>query len=146
MRTINLLVIHCTATRQGVDYTVEDIRKWHKQRGFRDIGYHFLIGIDGKIHNGRPIEQSGAHAKGYNTNSVGISYVGGLDSNNKPSDTRTTAQIYALKSIVDVLSIIYDVEKVVGHRDLSVDMNGDGVITPSEWMKSCPCFNVETEL
>jgi N-acetyl-anhydromuramyl-L-alanine amidase AmpD len=130
-----MVVIHCTATRKGVEYSVEDIRKMHKQRGFRDIGYHFLIGLDGKIHKGRPIEQSGAHAKGYNTNSVGVSYVGGLDSNNKPSDTRTTAQIHSLRAIVEVLKVMFDVEKVVGHRDLSVDLNGDGVISKNEWMK-----------
>lgn len=147
MRTINMIVIHCTATKEGKDYSVDTIRQWHKARGFRDIGYHFVIGLDGDINRGRNIEQSGAHAKGYNSNSIGVSYVGGLNGFRKPKDTRTTAQIHALKAIVNVLQCIYgDDIKVVGHRDLSVDMNGDGVITESEWMKSCPCFDVETEL
>jgi N-acetyl-anhydromuramyl-L-alanine amidase AmpD len=146
MRNLNLIVIHCSATREGVDYSVDTIRQWHKARGFRDVGYHFVIGIDGTVRKGRPIEQSGAHAKGYNSESVGVCYIGGLGTDNKPKDTRTNAQIHALRRIVETLKIIYDIEDVVGHRDLSVDMNGDGVITPNEYMKACPCFDVKSEL
>lgn len=146
MREINLIVIHCTATRQQVDYSVDTIRQWHKARGFRDIGYHFLIALDGTIQKGRPMEQSGAHAKGYNSNSIGICYVGGLSHENKPKDTRTVAQLHALRRIVETLKIIYNITEVVGHRDLSVDLNGDGVISQDEWMKACPCFDVKTEL
>jgi N-acetylmuramoyl-L-alanine amidase len=147
MRKITMIVIHCTATQEGKDYDVETIRGWHKKRGFRDIGYHFIVGIDGKIKKGRPIEQSGAHAKGYNSESIGVSYVGGLGAGNKAKDTRRMAQIHALRNIVDVLQIVFpDIERVVGHRDLSVDLNGDGVITPNEWLKQCPCFDVATEL
>jgi len=72
--------------------------------------------------------------------------VGGLDALGKAKDTRTIAQVHALRRIVDTLKIIYDVKDVVGHRDLSVDLNGDGVITKGEWMKQCPCFEVKTEL
>jgi hypothetical protein len=146
MRDLKMIVVHCSATREGVDYDVESIRKWHIARGFRDIGYHFVIGLDGRVHKGRPIEQSGAHAKGYNSESIAICYVGGLDTNNKAKDTRTIAQIHALRNIVDVLQIIYGNMELKGHRDLSVDLNGDGVITPNEWLKSCPCFDVATEL
>ena len=142
MRNINLIVIHCTATKEGKEYSVGDIRKWHKRRGFRDIGYHFLIGIDGTVKQGRPIEQQGAHAKGYNANSIGIAYVGGLDSYGKPKDTRTTAQIHALRAAVSVLKALYGNVGVVGHRDLSVDLNGDGSISKNEWMKACPCFSM----
>ena len=146
MRPINLIVIHCTATKEGIDYGVKAIRRWHIKRGFNDIGYHFLIHLDGRIEKGRPIEKIGAHAKGFNTNSIGVVYVGGLDADEKPKDTRTMAQVHALRRIVETLKIIYDVEDVVGHRDLSVDLNGDGVISKGEWMKQCPCFNVKTEL
>ena len=143
MRDINLIVIHCSATKEGKDYSVGDIRKWHKKRGFKDIGYHFVITLVGKIKKGRPIEQPGAHAKGYNSNSIGVCYIGGLDFNGNPKDTRTLAQIHALRNNVDTLRAIYgDNVGVVGHRDLSVDLNGDGVISKNEWMKSCPCFDI----
>jgi N-acetyl-anhydromuramyl-L-alanine amidase AmpD len=146
MRDIDMVVIHCSATRQGKDYTVDTLRSWHKQRGFNDIGYHFIIHLDGRIEKGRPIEKPGAHAKGFNTQSIGVCYVGGLGTDNKAKDTRTVSQIHALRSIVEVLKVMFPIERVVGHRDLSVDLNGDGVITPNEWMKSCPCFDVQTEL
>ena len=143
MRDINLIVIHCSATREGKDYSVGDIRKWHKKRGFRDIGYHYIICLDGTIKKGRPIDQPGAHAKGYNTNSVGVCYIGGLDSEGKPKDTRTTAQMHALRNAVSMLKALFNNPGVVGHRDLSVDLNGDGVISKNEWMKSCPCFDIK---
>ncbi len=147
MRKIGLIVLHCTATKEGIDYSVDTIRGWHvNQRGFKNIGYHMLIHLDGSIEKGRPIEQSGAHAKGFNKYSIGIAYVGGLDSKGKPKDTRTVAQIHALRRIVETLKIIYSITKVVGHRDLSVDLNGDGVISKNEWMKVCPSFSVADEL
>jgi len=124
MRYLDLIVLHCTATKEGIDYDVATVRKWHKKRGFRDIGYHFLIHLDGTIEKGRSIEQSGAHAKGHNMRSIGIVYVGGLDSEGRPKDTRTVAQVHALRRIVDVFKIIYNIKEVVGHRDLSVDLNG----------------------
>lgn len=142
MRNLNMVVVHCSATKEGKDYSVDTIRGWHKARGFRDIGYHIVVGLDGEVRKGRPIEQSGAHAKGYNSYSVGVCYIGGLDSNGKPNDTRTVAQIHSLKAVIGTLKALYGNLDVKGHRDLSVDMNGDGVITPNEWMKSCPCFNI----
>jgi len=146
MRDIDLAVIHCSATREGVDYGVKAIRRWHLKRGFKDIGYHFVIHLDGTFERGRPWDQPGAHAKGYNENSIGICYVGGIDSYKNPKDTRTIAQIHSLRGIVSVLKAMFPMIKVVGHRDLSVDLNGDGIITKGEWMKQCPCFDVKTEL
>jgi len=87
----------------------------------------------------------GAHAKGHNRNSVGVVYVGGLIEG-KPADTRTVPQIHALRGLVEALKAAFNIVKVVGHRDLSVDLNGDGVISKQERMKECPCFNVKTEL
>lgn len=142
MRKINLAVIHCTATEEGINYVVADIRRWHLARGFSDIGYHFLIHLDGTIERGRPIEMPGAHAKGYNTKSIGICYVGGLNHDSEPADTRTVAQIHVLRAMVSVVRAMYPGIKVVGHRDLSVDLNGDGAISKNEWMKACPCFNM----
>jgi len=143
MRNIDLIVVHCSATREGIDVPVGIIRMWHKERGFRDIGYHFVIGVDGVIHKGRNIDIPGAHAKGYNANSVGVCYVGGLDSEGNPKDTRTTAQIHALRGIISAIkSLVGEDIKVVGHRDLSVDLNGDGAISKNEWIKACPCFEI----
>ena len=143
MRQIDLIVIHCTATKEGSDFDVDTIRSWHvNRRGFRDIGYHFLIRLDGTIEKGRPIDQPGAHAKGYNKHSIGVVYVGGLNKDGKPKDTRTVAQYHALRRCVETLKVIYGEMDVVGHRDLSVDLNGDGMIGKDEWMKSCPCFSM----
>ena len=140
-----MIVIHCSATEAGRDYSVDTIRKWHKARGFRDIGYHYIVHLDGKIDRGRPIKSKGAHAKGYNAESVGIAYIGGLK-DGEPFDTRTIEQKYALRALVEVLESMYPIGQVVGHRDLSVDLNGDGVISKNEWMKACPSFDVKTEL
>ena len=91
-REIKLLVIHCSATRCNVPFTVEQLRQCHLQRGFKDIGYHFYITRDGELHHCRPISEPGAHVRGFNRHSIGICYEGGLDENGCPADTRTQAQ------------------------------------------------------
>jgi len=124
----------------------------HKKRGFRTIGYHFLVHPDGTIDIGRKLYEIGAHAKGKNLHSVGICYVGGLEKKKKKTDkriakdTRTVQQIHALRALDAVLKSLFPDSEAVGHRDLSVDLNGDGVISKNEWMKQCPCFDVKTEL
>ena len=145
MRNISLVVIHCTASPEGVKLNVADVRKGHLKRGFKDIGYHFLIHLDGTVERGRPWDQPGAHARGYNVESIGIAYVGGI-LDGKPKDTRTVAQFHSLRACVAIIKAQYPLVNVVGHRDLSVDLNGDGVISKNEWMKACPCFDVKTEL
>lgn len=140
-----MIVIHCSATEAGREVTVKEITKYHIQRGFRTIGYHFLVHLDGEISRGRKLEEIGAHAKGYNNNSVGICYVGGLK-DKKPFDTRTINQIHSIRGLVAALKSIYDIKRIIGHRDLSVDLNADGMITKGEWLKDCPCFSVATEL
>lgn len=141
-----MIVIHCSATKASTDYTVERLKEDHLARGFNDIGYHFYITKDGTVHECRPIEKVGAHAKGYNSNSIGICYEGGLDEDGKPKDTRTDAQKSAIKELVGELATKYPtIRKVVGHRDLSPDADGDGVIEPNEWIKACPCYNVKDE-
>jgi len=146
MRDINLAVWHCSATREGEPFDADDIDRWHKVRGFRKIGYHIVVLLDGEEQYGRDIWEIGAHAKGYNRNSIGICYIGGLDKEGNPKDTRTPAQRKKMKDIKRMLDYIYPGIKHVGHRDLSVDLNGDGVISKDEWMKACPCFDVKTEL
>ena len=93
----------------------------------------------------RPETEIGAHAKGYNENSIGICYEGGLNEKGKPSDTRTKEQRNALDFLLDILVCRYPGVQIVGHRDLSKDRNGDGEITPAEWEKYCPCFHVKRE-
>jgi len=151
-RKIDLIVIHCTATREDVDYTFDQLVKDHKARGFRTCGYHFYIRKDGTRHIGRTIDEVGAHVSGFNSRSVGISYEGGLDSKGKAKDTRTDEQkVEIVNTILEVLAAIdksgQDVKKVkiVGHRDLSPDLDGDGVVEPHEWVKMCPCFDAIPE-
>ena len=132
MRTITLIIIHCSATPEGRSLSFEECRRDHiMHRHFRDIGYHFYITRDGTVHDGRPIEKVGAHCEGHNSHSIGICYEGGLDANGKPADTRTEAQRKALKSLVERMHRLFTKALIVGHHDL----------TPR---KACPCFKVNS--
>lgn len=142
MRRINYIVIHCSATRAGQTVTAADVDSWHRKRGFAKIGYHWFVRLDGELEKGRDETEVGAHVQGHNSNSIGICYAGGLDTNGKSADTRTPQQLIKLESVVrDVLSR-YPNAKVCGHRDLSPDRNGDGKITKNEYLKDCPCHDV----
>ena len=150
---IDAIVIHCSATRAGQDVRAADIDKWHKERGFAMIGYNYVIDLDGTVEIGRPLSRDGAHCntagtsgRSYNRHSIGICYVGGLDKNGKPADTRTPEQKRALRGLVHKLMDAYpNIVEVIGHRDASPDRNKDGRITPNEWVKVCPCFDVRAE-
>ena len=131
MRRIDEIIVHCTATPQGMAVSVDDIDRWHRQRGFASIGYHFVVYLDGTVHTGRPIDQIGAHCKGHNAYSIGICYVGGLDAYGHPKDTRTPAQKKALLLLVVTLKTQYPNAKVYGHRQFA--------------NKACPCFDAEKE-
>ena len=128
-RRIDLIVIHCSATRATQRYTVDDCRRDHRARGFADIGYHYYITRDGVVHAGRALYQVGAHATGYNEHSIGVCYEGGLDIRGRPSDTRTPEQKETLQKLLERLKEDYPDAKVVGHRDLP------GV------QKDCPCYD-----
>ena len=145
MNTPKYIIIHCSATKVTSDFTVEQIIAMHKQRGFNTIGYHYYITKDGVIHKGRDEKVSGAHTVGYNSNSIGICYEGGLDKNGKASDTRTPEQKQSLIDLILDIKERYSIKKVMGHRDTSPDLNKDGKITPNEYIKSCPCFDAITE-
>lgn len=146
MKTIDTIIIHCSATREGKDFRAADIERWHREQGFAMIGYNFVVDLDGTVEVGRPLSMTGAHCKGWNDRSIGICYVGGLDENGKPKDTRTLAQKKTLAEIVQNLMEVYPtIVRVIGHRDTSPDLNGDGKITPNEWIKACPCFDVQAE-
>lgn len=133
MRSINQIIIHCSATREGKDYTVADITRWHKARGWRTIGYHFVIYRDGSVHKGRNLEEIGAHCVGHNAHSVGICYIGGLSADGKTSkDTRTQEQRTALRKLVEDLQQQFPGASLHGHREFA--------------NKSCPCFDVKRDL
>ena len=142
MREINLIVVHCSATRADRDFTENDLEVCHRHRGFNGAGYHFYIRKNGDIKNTRPLEKPGAHALGYNAHSIGICYEGGLDVRYRPADTRTEWQKHSLRVLIRTLLMDYPGCRVCGHRDLSPDRNGDGRISPEEWVKECPCFEV----
>lgn len=133
MRKITKIIIHCSATPEGRDYTVEDIDRWHRQKGWKGIGYHYVIYRDGSVHAGRDVEQIGAHCTGQNANSIGICYIGGMTADNKkPKDTRTPAQKAALRDLVERLRAKYPAATVHGHREFA--------------NKACPSFDVKTNL
>ena len=145
MRKINLIVIHCSATRADRSLTPDDLEMQHRRRGFNGTGYHYYIRKDGTTLLTRPIERIGAHAKGFNASSIGICYEGGLDCRGRPADTRTPEQRASLRLLVNQLKQRFPSCRVCGHRDLSPDLNGDGEIEPEEWIKACPCFEVKRE-
>ena len=146
MREINLIVVHCSATRADRAFTENDLEVCHRHRGFNGAGYHFYIRKNGDIKNTRPLEKPGAHALGYNAYSIGICYEGGLDVRYRPADTRTEWQKHSLRVLIRTLLMDYPGCRVCGHRDLSPDRNGDGRISPEEWVKECPCFEVTSKL
>lgn len=130
MRKINLIVVHCSATRATQDIGAAEIDVWHKARGFSGIGYHYVIRRDGEMERGRPDDQVGAHAKGYNANSLGVCLVGGIDVKGKPESNFTDAQFRSLEDLLSTFAERYPLTDVLGHRDLP-------------WVsKSCPCFDV----
>ena len=144
-RSVTLIVVHCTATRVDADFTQKDLLRCHKARGMRMVGYHFYIRKDGFIWSTRPLEMVGAHCRGYNQESVGIAYEGGLNELGLPADTRTQEQKHSLRVLIRTLKKMFPIQRVCGHRDLSPDRNGNGVVEPSEWLKQCPCFDVATD-
>lgn len=133
MRSINEIIIHCAATPEGKHFTVADIDRWHKQRGFRCIGYHYVIYLDGSVHAGRPEAEIGAHCTNHNAHSIGVCYIGGVASDGKtPKDTRTPAQKESLRRIVADLLKRYPNATVHGHCEFAA--------------KACPSFDVKTAL
>lgn len=135
-RYIKEIIVHCTATREGVNQTVEQIRKYHTAkppmgRGWSDIGYHYVVYLDGTIHEGRNVNISGAHCTGHNANSIGVVYVGGLDAKGNAKDTRTNAQKDGLLKLLKDLKKLYPKATIHGHREYA--------------QKACPCFDAKKE-
>ena len=125
---INYLVVHCSATSTGANIGAKIIRKWHTDRGWDDIGYHYVIRRNGDIELGRQPNIQGAHARGINSESLGICMIGGVDERGMPDDNFTTSQFDTLAELLKVLKKIYNNARIIGHREVS--------------NKACPSFNV----
>jgi len=130
---IDTIWVHCSATRPEMDIGADTIRKWHKDRGWSDIGYHFVIRRTGQIEEGRPEDKPGAHVRGYNKNSLGICLIGGVDYNGVADANFTFAQYQALVGLIQELKQKYGMNvEVRGHRDVAA--------------KDCPCFSIQNLL
>lgn len=141
---IKKLVVHCSASRPKNHTDISTITRDHKLRGFTTVGYHYVILRDGEIQKGRPDTQAGAHVTGHNTGSLGICLVGGLnDLTGKPENNFTDKQFAALSGLLFKLTLAHPQAKILGHRDLSPDLNKNGKIEKYEWVKECPCFDVQ---
>ena len=132
MREITKVIVHCAATPEGRDVKTEEIKRWHtEERGWSDIGYHWVVELDGSINEGRSEDINGAHCRGHNSDSVGICYVGGSDSEGNPKDTRTEEQRDTLVTLIKEILDRHPDAEVFGHRDFST--------------KACPSFDAKTE-
>ena len=129
VRKLDRIILHCTATTEGRHVDVDTIRKWHLDRGWSDVGYHFIIYIDGSVHVGRPIEQSGAHTSGHNATTIGVVYVGGTDASGKAKDTMNAAQETAFVNLVKHLRDQFGPLTLHGHNEYAA--------------KACPSFKVK---
>lgn len=128
MRPVTEIIIHCTATKEGVEVHASDIDRWHRKKGWNGIGYHYVITLDGSVEKGRADAVTGAHTVGHNTISIGVVYVGGLDKSGKAKDTRTEAQKSELLKLCRALLEKYPKAKLSGHNQWAA--------------KACPCFDV----
>lgn len=143
MRNIQYIAVHCTASHQS--QTIEGLKQEFKRKGWVNPGYHYVISPDGKITQLLDEDKVSNGVKGFNSVSINVAYIGGIDVNGKPIDNRTDAQKASLHSLLKMLHKKYPIAVIQGHRDFSPDLNKDGKITPNEWMKSCPCFNAKEE-
>lgn len=124
------IVVHCSATKPSMDIGRAEIDLWHRQRGFFQIGYHLVIRRDGRVETGRPLTTPGAHATGFNRNSVAVCLVGGVDEGGKPADNFTEAQRDELLVQLRLLRVQFPHARILGHRDLP------------NVAKACPSFDV----
>jgi N-acetylmuramoyl-L-alanine amidase len=132
-REIKYIVVHCTATRPAYDFHVKDVDAWHKNLGWKGIGYNYLIPLSGKLEFGRDVDDIPSHVLGFNENSIGLVYVGGIDDNMKPADTRNQEQKSSILSLLKELRKLYPKAIIRGHRDFP------------KVKKACPSFDAIKE-
>ena len=143
MRNIKYIAVHCTASHQSM--TIEGLKQEFKRKGWVNPGYHYVVSPDGKITQLLDENEVSNGVKGFNSVSINVAYIGGIDRTGKPIDNRTDAQKASLRSLLKLLHKKYPTAVIQGHRDFSPDLNKDGKITSNEWMKACPCFNAKEE-
>lgn len=143
MRVIKYIVIHCTAGSQKE--TMEELYAGFKARGWKNYGYHIVVDGNGDRHDITDLEKIANGVAGFNSNSIHVSYMGGIDRKGKPVDNRTDSQKEQLISIIKELKEKYPDAELKGHRDFSPDTNKNGKVDTFEWIKVCPCFDVKTE-
>ncbi len=143
-RRTDYIVVHCSATGPNSDIGADEIDDWHRKRGFDSIGYHAVIRRDGHVEFGRHFDEPGAHVKGQNYRSVGVCMVGGVEQGHpeNAANNFTEEQFEALETTIKFLKLAYPAATLLGHRDLSPDLDGDGVVEENEWLKQCPSFDV----
>lgn len=134
MKDVTQIIIHCSATPKSMNIGVAEIREWHLDRGWNDVGYHFIIRRDGTLEEGRDLSTPGAHARGHNSHSWGICLVGGIDAEGNAEFNYTNEQMKTLGETLDLLNQLSPEAEVVGHRDLP------------NVHKACPCFDVRAWL
>ena len=123
------IFVHCSATKPEMDIGVETIRMWHKQQGWLDVGYHFIIKRDGTVEEGRQVNVVGSHVKDWNSRSVGVCLVGGIDANGRFEANFTPAQMNSLRNKLDDLKVLYPQAEIKAHHDVAP--------------KACPSFNLQ---
>ena len=143
MRTIERIFVHCTAGNQK--QTIEDLKAEFKAKGWKHSGYHYAVMPSGRIEQMLPEEEVSNGVQGYNSTSINVAYIGGIDGNGKAMDNRTEAQKKSLISLLKSLRDRYPKAKIMGHRDISPDKNSNGIVDPWERIKECPCFDAKKE-
>lgn len=133
IRIVKYLIVHCSATIEGKNFKAKDIDRWHKSRGWKGIGYNYVVDLNGTVELGRDVDEIPAQVKGFNANAIGIVYIGGADANGKPKDTRTAAQKASLLKLLKDLRKLYPTAKILGHRDFP------------NVKKACPSFDAKKE-
>lgn len=143
MRTIKYIAVHCTAGNQ--EQTIEALRAEFKRKGWKTPGYHYVVKSDGSIVQMHPDDRASNGVKGYNSVTINVAYIGGIDAQGNGVDNRTEAQKKSLVGLLKILKKKYPKAVIQGHRDFSPDLNGNGKIEKNEWIKLCPCFNAKEE-
>lgn len=143
MRQIKYIAVHCTAGSQR--QTIDDLRAEFRRKGWKNPGYHYVVRPDGSIAQLLAEEQVSNGVRGYNSVSLNVAYIGGIDASGRAVDNRTPAQKQAMLSLLKLLRKRYPKALIRGHRDFSPDLNGNGRIEPAEWTKQCPSFDATTE-
>lgn len=143
MRSIKRIFVHCTAGSQR--QTVADLQAEFKRKGWKHPGYHYVVQADGTITQLLDEKYVSNGVKGYNSTSINVAYMGGINAEGKATDNRTEPQKQALRKLIKLLHGRYPDAEILGHRDISPDKNGNGIVDPWERIKECPCFDAKEE-